>query len=354
MPITVCNSIHVLSEFFDSYGRYNDKKKTLQHVIKELFMPMLYATTTTIAGFASLATTPIPPVRIFGLHVAFGPQRAAQGDSRVLHQVVPPDLGVAFGLDRQVQRAVAGELGLPLIGYGRRVLQDEREQQRVLEAVVNTETYFFREAYQMDLLQEDLLPRLLADRKERGPVVVWSTACSTGEEAYSVAIVALEVGLQESKRLRIIGTDLLQRNIEHARKAHYASRAFRATSQHRKRAFFVNRKDTFEVAPVVRNMCSFRRQNLLNMQTESAGVQADVVLCRNALIYMTPAARAEILCHIYARLRPGGYLLLGHAEMLVDCKQPFETVRDSQLVYYRKPTKRWTEHGKPSPCGEAS
>jgi len=72
MPITVCNSIHVLSEFFDSYGRFNDKKKTLQHVIKELFMPMLYATTTTIAGFASLATTPIPPVRIFGLHVAFG------------------------------------------------------------------------------------------------------------------------------------------------------------------------------------------------------------------------------------------------------------------------------------------
>jgi len=72
MPITVCNSIHVLSEFFDSYRKYNDKKKTLQHVMGELFMPMLYASTTTIAGFASLATTPIPPVRVFGLHVAFG------------------------------------------------------------------------------------------------------------------------------------------------------------------------------------------------------------------------------------------------------------------------------------------
>jgi len=72
MPITVCNSIHVLSEFFDSYRRYQDKARTLQHVMRELFMPMLYATVTTIAGFASLATTPIPPVRIFGLHVAFG------------------------------------------------------------------------------------------------------------------------------------------------------------------------------------------------------------------------------------------------------------------------------------------
>jgi len=72
MPIAVCNSIHVLSEFFDSYRRYQNKLETLQHVTKELFTPMLYATITTIAGFASLATTPIPPVRVFGLHVAFG------------------------------------------------------------------------------------------------------------------------------------------------------------------------------------------------------------------------------------------------------------------------------------------
>ncbi|WP_457551628.1 efflux RND transporter permease subunit [Desulfobacula sp.] len=72
MPITVCNSIHVLSEFFDSYHRYDNKDKALQSVIRELFKPMLYATLTTIAGFASLATAPIPPVQIFGLHVAFG------------------------------------------------------------------------------------------------------------------------------------------------------------------------------------------------------------------------------------------------------------------------------------------
>ncbi|MBN1880480.1 MMPL family transporter [bacterium] len=72
MPITVCNSIHVLSEFFDSYRRFQNKTTALKHVMHELFMPMLYATITTIAGFASLATTPIPPVRIFGLHVAFG------------------------------------------------------------------------------------------------------------------------------------------------------------------------------------------------------------------------------------------------------------------------------------------
>ncbi|MDH3982295.1 MAG: MMPL family transporter, partial [Kiritimatiellaceae bacterium] len=72
MPISVADSVHILSEFFDSYHQFRDKAKTIKHVVGHLFMPMLYTSLTTIAGFASLATTPIPPVRVFGLHVAFG------------------------------------------------------------------------------------------------------------------------------------------------------------------------------------------------------------------------------------------------------------------------------------------
>ncbi|MDP8217312.1 MAG: MMPL family transporter, partial [Candidatus Theseobacter exili] len=72
MPIAVADSVHILSEFFDLYHRFNDKAKTIRHVIGHLFTPMLYTSMTTIAGFASLAMTPIPPVRIFGLHIAFG------------------------------------------------------------------------------------------------------------------------------------------------------------------------------------------------------------------------------------------------------------------------------------------
>lgn len=72
MPISVADSVHILSEFFDSYHKFRDKAQTIKHVVGHLFMPMLYTSLTTIAGFASLATTPIPPVRVFGLHVAFG------------------------------------------------------------------------------------------------------------------------------------------------------------------------------------------------------------------------------------------------------------------------------------------
>ncbi len=72
MPIAVADSVHILSEFYDSYHRYQDKAKTLKSVIGHLFRPMLYTTLTTMAGFASLATTPIPPVQVFGLHIAFG------------------------------------------------------------------------------------------------------------------------------------------------------------------------------------------------------------------------------------------------------------------------------------------
>jgi len=72
MPIAVADSVHILSEFFDNYPRFKDKVKTLEHVMGHLFMPMLFTSLTTIAGFASLALTPIPPVRVFGLFVAFG------------------------------------------------------------------------------------------------------------------------------------------------------------------------------------------------------------------------------------------------------------------------------------------
>ena len=72
MPIAVADSVHILSEFYDSYHRFRDKAATVRHVIGHLFRPMLYTSLTTIAGFASLATTPIPPVQVFGLHVAFG------------------------------------------------------------------------------------------------------------------------------------------------------------------------------------------------------------------------------------------------------------------------------------------
>ncbi len=72
MPIAVADSVHILSEFFDAYPRFKDKRATLEHVMGHLFMPMLFTSLTTIAGFASLAFTPIPPVRIFGLFVAFG------------------------------------------------------------------------------------------------------------------------------------------------------------------------------------------------------------------------------------------------------------------------------------------
>lgn len=72
MPIAVADAVHILSEFYDTYPRFKDKAKTIRHVVGHLFMPMFFTSLTTMAGFASLATTPIPPVKVFGLHVAFG------------------------------------------------------------------------------------------------------------------------------------------------------------------------------------------------------------------------------------------------------------------------------------------
>jgi len=112
MPIAVADSVHMLSEFYDTYHRYGDKRETMRNVVGHLFMPMLYTSLTTIAGFASLATTPIPPVKIFGLHVAFG-----VGVAWLLTMTLVPAYSMVFISDRSLQalqekRAVGKTSGL--------------------------------------------------------------------------------------------------------------------------------------------------------------------------------------------------------------------------------------------------
>lgn len=106
MPIAVADSVHILSEFFDTYHRFGDKKETVRHVIGHLFMPMLYTSLTTIAGFASLGTTPIPPVRVFGLHVAFGVALAW-----VLTMTLVPAYIMLFVPERSLKQAGARTSG---------------------------------------------------------------------------------------------------------------------------------------------------------------------------------------------------------------------------------------------------
>ena len=103
MPIAVADSVHILSEFFDVFPRFGDRRETVRHVVGHLFMPMLYTSLTTMAGFASLALTPIPPVRVFGLHVAFG-----VGLAWVLTMTLVPAYIMLAVSEKSLRRAASG------------------------------------------------------------------------------------------------------------------------------------------------------------------------------------------------------------------------------------------------------
>ena len=123
MPIAVADSVHILSEFYDSYHRYQDKAETLRAVIGHLFRPMLFTTLTTMAGFASLATTPIPPVQVFGLHIAFGVAVAWLMSMTLIPAYVmlfvPQKTLESLVADPSDNNATAGLLSRFLVGLGR-------------------------------------------------------------------------------------------------------------------------------------------------------------------------------------------------------------------------------------------
>lgn len=213
----------------------------------------------------------------------------------------------------------------------------DEELQTVIDLITNNETYFFREDYQLQSFREETLPKLARDARNRRHLTCWSMGCSTGEEAYSIAVVLLESGLFDGWNLRVFGTDLSRKRVTAARRAIYGESSFRSTSPVRRSAYFVSTRAGTRVGPSVRAMCQFGQLNLLDLAQRSTIDQVDAIFCRNVLIYFTPEARNRVIQSIYDRLRPGGYLMLGHSESLLNDPGPFRPVHLNHDVVYHRP-----------------
>ena len=150
--------------------------------------------------------------------------------------------------------------------------------------------------------------------------------CSTGEEAYSIAMVLLESGLFDGWTLRVFGTDLSRKCVATARRGVYGESSFRSTSAERRSSFFVPARGGVRVLGSVRAICQFGQLNLLNLAERSTIDQVDAIFCRNVLIYFAIESRKQVIKAIHDRLRPGGFLMLGHSESLLQNPEPFEPV----------------------------
>ncbi len=204
----------------------------------------------------------------------------------------------------------------------------------IVDVLTIHETYFFREDHQLHALTREILPQLMAQRRDR-PLRIWSAGCSTGEEVYSIAmLLAGQIG--GDSPIEIVGSDISQRVLEVARRGVYTASAFRTTPEEFRAKFFHAEGDGFRIDDSIKRMVNFVSFNLADSERAAILPKMDVILCRNVIIYFDLAVKKRVIDMFWNRLRPGGYLLLGHSESLMNLSTAFSLRHLRQDIVYHK------------------
>ena len=211
------------------------------------------------------------------------------------------------------------------------------EVETAIEVLTTNETYLYREPQQLQSFSEELLPDLARQNAGRRKLRIWSAGCSTGEEVYTVAALVARSGLFVGWDVEVFGSDIVPRVIEVARAGTYGPRAFRTPEAEALRPWFVCAGERWRAGDRLRAVVRFGCHNLLDGRPADLIGAADVVFCRNVLIYFDLAARRQAMRTFAGKLRGGGYLLLGHAESLLNATSEFEPVHLLHDLVYRKP-----------------
>ncbi|MDF2557343.1 MAG: chemotaxis protein CheR [Bacillales bacterium] len=261
----------------------------------------------------------------------------------MLSQMVYDHCGLKF-MERQeilrdkIARRIA-ELGLSHWEYCQRLKGSPSEWDTLVELLTINETYFFREENQLIECISHVLPKLKEQNKVR-PLRIWSAACSTGEEPYTLAMMLLESGKFPPGSIEIVGVDIDKKVLQKAEKGWYSngSFSFRRMPQNMLKKYFSTENDGYQIVPAIKNMVKFQHLNLLDNARVSQLGKFDVIFCRNVLIYFDRETIRQIAQSFHRNLVPGGYLFLGHAESITDMDLGFHKVDSDRTFYYRKET----------------
>ncbi|ROT99710.1 protein-glutamate O-methyltransferase CheR [Marinobacter sp. R17] len=236
-------------------------------------------------------------------------------------------------------RKILEENGFDTLGGLIKQLQRPRDPLRevVIDAMTTNETLWFRDTHPFRILNERLLPEL-AEQKGNQPLRIWSAACSTGQEPYSIAMAIDEFRRLKPGRLRgdvrIVATDISRSVLEVARRGEYEMLAIgRGLSPDRQRNYFTSSPSGgWQIKPAIKNMVEFKELNLLDRYIMG---KFDLVFCRNVLIYFSADLKKDILTRMHSALVPGGYLILGASESLNGLPEYYEMVQCQPGIIYR-------------------
>ena len=214
-------------------------------------------------------------------------------------------------------------------------LNPEREAEfgELASVLSNNETYFFRERSQLDILAKEVVDEHY--RGGGGILKVWSAACSTGEEPFSLAMTLLENKRIPPSGIQIKATDISPRALEKCAMGYYRELSFRATEPEMIQKYFKSFQDGFMISEDVKRMVTFSRLNLLDEKAVAGVGPVDAVFCRNVLIYFDKPTQKKVVEAFAKALRPGGYLFLGHAESIIRLTDMYEPFITPKAIYYK-------------------
>lgn len=215
----------------------------------------------------------------------------------------------------------------------------DQELSDIMDVLTTNETYFFREAFQLKAFTDEILPEIKAAKEKKGEreLRIWSAGCSTGEEPYTIAMLLLDMRCFQDWKVEIVGTDISHRVLQHARKAVYGRSSFRTTDERYVRRYFTDHDGAFRVADEVRKLVTISHLNLFDENRIILLGKMDIVFCRNVIIYFDQTAKKRVIDTFYKSLRDGGYLLLGHAESLLNTSTAFALRHLKNDMVYQKP-----------------
>jgi chemotaxis protein methyltransferase CheR len=271
--------------------------------------------------------------------------RLSADDLRKVCEFLYRQTGMQFGESKRyyIERRLTDRIvatGCSNFGvYFNQLRADAGERETLINAFTVNETYFYREEHQLACLSRSLLPDLITSRRPGDKIRIWSSPCSTGEEAYSIAVWLLENWrMVDAYNVEIIGSDIDTRALAAARDGLYGERALsRLPAEVRDAYFEPLRHHRRKLIDDLRESVTFTQANLVDAASMAGQGLFDVIFCRNVLIYFDDDSRLVAANNLYNRLNPGGYLCLGHTESMSRISDRFLVCRFEDAIVFQRP-----------------
>lgn len=213
------------------------------------------------------------------------------------------------------------------------------ELHQLYDAITINETYFFRAPQQFEALEKIIVPELIQEKQGKSNYLrFWSAASSTGEEAYTLALIVKEYLMPRypSITFQILASDINTQVIEFARRGVYKEYAIRNVPPHLLSKYFKNNGMTYELSEDIRKMVRFANINLYDEKAVKTITGVDIIFCANVLIYFDIPSKQKVVSYLYDVLNPGGYLFIGYSESLHGISKAFSLIHLPKALAYKK------------------